>query len=94
MGMGCYNISQTQSRQEKNEIFVETIGSTVAGAAASYGLALIFVATPVGWAAALTLGALAAAGSFGAGKGGRYVYDKFLNQHDLVKMTKIDRLCK
>lgn len=94
VGMGCYNISQTQSRQEKNEIFVETLGSTLAGGIATMGLALVFASGPVGWTAALVYGAIAAGGSFVAGKTGKIMYDRFGRKVDLVGRLKVDQLCR
>jgi len=94
VGMGCYNISQTQSRQEKNEIFVETVGSTAFGAATTIALGIYFLATPTGWVTALVLGAAAAGGSFVAGKTGKFMYDRFGRKVDLVGRLKVDQLCR
>ncbi|MGH1440259.1 MAG: LysM peptidoglycan-binding domain-containing protein [Cellvibrionaceae bacterium] len=94
VGMGCYNISQTQSRQEKNEIFVETLGSTLTGGVATLGLALVFASGPVGWTAALVYGAAAAGGSFIAGKGLKALYTTSERKIDLVSDLGVDRLCR
>ena len=79
VGMGCYNIAQAQSRQEKNEIFVETFGGTAASVITTVAIGLYFVATPTGWVTAIVLGVGAAATSIGAGKGLAIVYDKYFN---------------
>lgn len=94
VGMGCYNIAQADTRQQKNEIFVETLGSTLASAATTYALAIYFIATPTGWITALALGAGAAAVSMGAGKGSASIYNRFFQKHDLVNMSGVDSLCK
>ncbi|MEJ2680769.1 MAG: LysM domain-containing protein [Gammaproteobacteria bacterium] len=94
VGMGCYDIGQASTRQQKNEVFVETFGSTAASIGTGALLTLYFVGTPTGWVTALTLGIGAAALSLGAGKGSAFIYDRFYHKHDLVKLIGIDQLCK
>ncbi len=94
VGMGCYNIAQAQSKQEKNEIFFETIGSTAASVGTTFVLGVYFIATPTGWITALALGVGAAAISMGAGKTAKYAYNRFGEKMDFVKMSKVDQLCK
>ena len=93
VGMACHDIGHAQTRQEKNEIFVETFGSTMASAGASIALGLYFIATPAGWVTALALGTAAAVGSYGAGKGLKSFYNKFGNKVDIVSGLGIDKLC-
>ncbi|MEJ2755131.1 MAG: peptidoglycan-binding protein LysM, partial [Gammaproteobacteria bacterium] len=56
VGMGCYDIGQASTRQQKNEVFVETFSSTIASIGTSYALGLYFISSPVGWVTALVLG--------------------------------------
>ncbi len=93
VGMGCYNISNEKNQHKKNEIFVETVASTIAGAASSYGLAVILVSNPVGWFVAIGLGVGAAYGSYQAGKKARSFYNQHGQSIDLVNMSGVDRLC-
>ena len=71
MGMACSEIASTNDTLQKNHIFVESLGSVFGGSA--FGIAttitLAVMATPVGWLAALVIGA----GSFAASVGGRQV---------------------
>lgn len=94
VGMGCYDIAQAKTRQQKNEVFAETFGSTVMSVGTGALLTLYFVATPTGWVTALALGVGAAAASYGAGKGSAAIYDKFYRKHDLVRLTGVDRICR
>ena len=94
LNMGCYQIANTANQHKKNEIFVETVASTLIGVASTYGIGLLLFSNPVGWGVALVLGTAAAVGSYGAGKGATMVYDKFLHKHDLVTLTGVDRLCQ
>ena len=90
---GCYDIAQTNSRQEKNEILVETVMGSIASVATGAILSAVLVATPVGWATILVLGTAAAVGSTLVGKGSKMIYDQYFNQYDLADMTGIDHLC-
>ena len=45
VGMGCYQIAHSQNQQEKNEILVETIGSTLGGVLTGAALSLVFIST-------------------------------------------------
>ncbi len=94
VGMGCYNIAQAETQRMKNEIFVETLGSTFVGGFVSLVLGIIFMSNPIGWGVALVLGTATAVGSWGAGKGLAMAYDKYFNQYDLVKASSVDQLCK
>ncbi|WP_219702599.1 LysM peptidoglycan-binding domain-containing protein [Marinomonas lutimaris] len=94
VGMGCYNIATAQSRQEKNEIFVETVAGSLVSAGTGYALATFLITTPVGWATILVLGSAAAIGSYAAGKGARELYTMSGNKADLVSLSGVDKLCK
>jgi hypothetical protein len=93
VGMGCYNIGQAQSRQQKNEIFVETFGSTVVSIGTTVAIGIYFIATPTGWVTALALGASAAALSMGAGTGLKSLYNQFGQKVDIVSGLGVDKLC-
>lgn len=64
----CMQIADEESRQQKNEIFVESVTSTAIGLAAGYAIGLFLVSNPVGWGTALVLAAGSAAVSYGSGK--------------------------
>jgi len=94
LGMGCYNIAQTSSWHEKNEILVETVTSAVVGTVTGLALTVYFIATPTGWVTALALGIGAAITSLGAGKGVKYMYTKSNQRVDLVTVSGIHKLCR
>lgn len=52
MTASCAEIADTQDRNEKNEIFVETLVSSVAGGAGGYFVGLFLISNPVGWGTA------------------------------------------
>ncbi|VAW52670.1 hypothetical protein MNBD_GAMMA07-2779 [hydrothermal vent metagenome] len=57
MGLGlaasCFEIAQTESLPEKNEIAVKAIVSTGVGFLAGIAIDIFLIATPVGWFVAL-----------------------------------------
>lgn len=90
----CMQIADTDDRQEKNEIFVETVVSTSVGLAAGAAMTLFLVSNPVGWGAALVLAVGSAALSYGAGKGTRVVYSLSGAEVDLVSGIGVDKICR
>lgn len=90
----CMQIGDTDSRQEKNEIFVETVASTGVGLVAGAAVTLFLVSNPVGWGAALILAAGSAAVSYGAGRGARKVYTLHGKEVDLVSGFGVDSVCR
>lgn len=91
---GCHQIAMTDDRHKKNEIFVETLGSSIAGVASGFAIGILFAATPMGWAAILAIGTAAALGSYAAGKVAVELYDHTGTKADLVKLTNTDSICK
>jgi len=86
----------TDNVQQKNEILVANVGGFVGGTL--YGgattLAVMLMATPIGWVAALVIGVgsvlTAALVSYGA----KNLYTTYLNHIDITKITKVDQLCR
>ncbi len=93
LGVSCYQISNTQNRQKKNEIFVESIISTATGAVATMAISVLLISNPVGWGVALVLGASSALASYTAGKSAANFYSKSGRQLDLVKSFNVDNIC-
>jgi len=97
MGVGltsaCMQIASTTDMKEKNEIFVETISSTVVGAIAGSVVGLFLVSNPIGWGTAIVLAVGSTALSYGVGKGVRNTYDLF-GPIDFVTGTGVERVCK
>lgn len=95
LGLACHEIAGAKSLREKNEIFVETGGAVIGGIAYGIGTTavLLLVAGPVGWVAALAIGA----GSVVAGYAGSYVSKKFYNaqgnSYDFVGATGVNNTC-
>lgn len=94
VGMGCYNIAQTQNQQEKNEIFVETVTSAAVGTIASVALGVMLVGTPVGWVTAIILGTGTTLAAYGSGKGVRMLYTNSGDKIDLVNGLGINKVCR
>ncbi len=91
----CMKIANTADTKEKNEVFVETIVSTAAGAGLGYAVSLFLISNPIGWGTAIVLAIGSTAVSFGAGKGAAYLaYDVFGSQVDLVSGTGTDKICQ
>jgi len=92
--LSCNEIANTEDRQEKNEIFVETAASTGVGLVAGYAVTALLISNPVGWGIAIVLGVGTAATAFGVGKYAKKVYSSNFEEYDLVNMTKVDQICK
>jgi hypothetical protein len=93
----CLEIGRTADRHQKNLIFVEEVGSTIAGVvagAAAGALGLFLVSNPLGWGVAIALGTAGGFGAMGVGKGFRFLYDRYGNRVDLVNATNVDWLCR
>lgn len=90
----CMQIASTNDREEKNEIFVETVTSTFTGVVAGVAVGLFLVSNPIGWGTALVLAVGSTAVSYSAGKSARYAYDKFGNKVDFVSGTGVDNICR
>lgn len=87
-------IADTDSRQEKNEVLVETVMGTSIGVGLSVAVGVFLISNPVGWGTALIIGAGSAAISYGAGKAARKVYTVHGQSVDLVSGMGIDKVCK
>jgi hypothetical protein len=90
----CMEIAHTQDRHEKNEIFVETLVSTVAGTGTGVLVGAFLVSNPVGWGTAIVLAAGSVAAGYLSGKVGSFFYDRYGNRIDLVSGMGIDRVCR
>lgn len=90
----CMEIANTASQEEKNEIFVETVASTTAGAIGGLLVGVFLVSNPIGWGVALTVAAGSVATSYAAGKGAVKLYDTFGQPIDPVSGLGVDRICR
>lgn len=90
----CMQIGDTDDRQEKNEIFVETVASTAIGLGAGALVGIFLVSNPVGWGTALVLAAGTAAASYGTGKLARGAYTMRGREVDFVSGLGIDSRCR
>ncbi|MFN3417316.1 MAG: hypothetical protein ACK4ZD_13495 [Caldimonas sp.] len=90
----CVQIAHTVDRNEKNQIFVETVSSTVFSGVGGLVVGLYLVSNPVGWGTALVLAATLAGSSALVGEGFRALYDHREKQLDLVDSSGIEALCK
>lgn len=90
----CMQIASTANTQEKNEIFVETITSTVIGGLTGVGVGIFLIFNPISWGAAIVLAASSVAASYASGKGARLAYDRYGMEVDFVSGAGIDRICQ
>lgn len=89
----CMQIAHTASREEKNEILVETIMSTAIGSGIGIATGLFLVSNPVGWGAAVVLAVGATAVGYTGGKVARVGYSKFGANVDFVDGLGVDAIC-
>lgn len=90
---GAYDMCQADSRHEKNEIFVETIGGAIGGTLAGIGAGILLASTPIGWVGVLVIGAASALAGFGAGKKAKSVYNMFGDPVDFFSLTRAQAIC-
>ena len=91
--IACENIGNAETREEKNEIFVEFIGGAATSTITGVALGVLFATTPVGWATALVIGGATVVAGWAGGKVSKNYYDNNFSEVDLVKSTNIDRWC-
>jgi hypothetical protein len=98
MGVGitasCMQIGDTNSRLEKNEIFVETVASTGIGLLGGALVGVFLVSNPVGWGTALVLAAGSTAISYSTGVLAKTAYTVSGSQMDFVSGLGIDSVCR
>jgi len=89
----CIQIANTQDQHEKNEIFVESITSTVVGMGTSALVGLFLVSNPIGWGTAIVLAAGTTAIGYASGKAAVLTYNNLGSQPDLVSKTNLGAIC-
>ena len=94
MTAACMQIANTLDQSEKNEIFVETISSSLVGLAGGTIASLFLVSNPVGWGTAIVLAVGSTAVSYAAGRGARWAYGKNFNHIDFVTGAGVSSLCR
>lgn len=90
----CVQIGDTDDRKEKNEIFVETVTSTVMAGLVGVAVGAFLVSNPVGWGAALVLAAGSAATSYATGLASRRAYTVWGDEVDFVSGMGVDSICR
>ena len=93
LASSCYQIAQSETLTEKNEIAVKTIVSTAAGAGAGIIATIFLVGTPIGWGIVLGVGAFSALSSWGAGEVSGYLYKSQFADTDIVNSLGISKIC-
>jgi len=97
MGLGlvasCFEIAETESLPEKNEIAVKTLTSTFIGVAGGYLLGIYLVATPMGWFTALGWGLISAGVSMGLGEKAGSYYKSNFTDINVINALGISRVC-
>lgn len=93
VGMACHQIANAKTDAKKNEILVETAASTVVGVLGGAAVSFFVVATPVGWVAALVLGATTSALSYVSGKSALQYYQMSYGESDLASLTGVSQFC-
>jgi len=93
LGIGCYQIATSDDQHEKNEIFVETVSSTVFGGLAGFGVSILLFSNPVGWTIAIAAGVGVAASSIAVGKGFKAFYNSKSEKIDIVNKIGVDQWC-
>jgi len=91
--LSCNEIGNTEDRQEKNEIFVETAASSTVGIVGTYVVSALLISNPIGWGLAIVLGVGTAAFAFGSGKLARHAYTIKEEKVDFVSDIGVDKIC-
>lgn len=93
-GAACVQIANTDSTQEKNEIFVETLASTTVGTIVGVPIYLFLVSTPVGWTTAVGASLLVVGTSYFAGVAAKHAYTVTGSKVDLVTGSGVGSICQ
>lgn len=93
LASSCYQISQTESVTEKNEIAVKTIASTTTGVIVGSAVSIFLVGTPIGWGVILAVGASTAVTSWAAGETIGSIYKSQYSDVDVVNSLGIGKVC-
>lgn len=95
LGIACHEIAQTDDVEKKNEILVESVGGLIGGAA--FGLAatvaILIMATPVGWVGALAIGGAGALAGYGGGRVASGLYDSHGRKIDFAGQLGVSTIC-
>lgn len=89
----CYQISQTESQTEKNEIAVSSLTSTGFGLATGLVAGVILAGTPIGWVTILAIGTTTAFASWGVGEFSKDLYKTHGANADVVGALGINKIC-
>ena len=76
LGVTCYDIAREADPKKRSTLLAEGLTSIIAGTFAGAALTLLMVSTPIGWVAALAIGAAVAASAYGLGKLAGDLYEK------------------
>ena len=90
----CMQIAHTASREKKNEIFVETIASTLVGGLAGTLVGFYLISNPIGWGTAVVLAVGSTATGYASGKVFRSTYTWTGSRVDFVEGLGVDQLCR
>ena len=93
LAASCYEISQSETLTEKNEIAVKTIAGTGFGLVSTGIISVMLVGTPVGWGVLLLIGAGSAYASYKAGEAAGSVYKSNFSDVDVVNSLGITSFC-
>ncbi len=96
LGLACHDIAHADSALQKNHILVESLGGVFGGVVfgGAVALTLALIATPVGWVAALMIGAGGVAVSYATGAIFKSIYDTNMMQVDLAQISGVSHLCR
>jgi len=93
LAASCFEIIETESLPEKNEIAVKALFSTGVGLFTGYAINVFLISSPVGWFVALGIGLIAAGMSMGAGEMAGNYYKSSHMDMDVVNALGISRVC-
>ncbi len=94
LGVACHEMANTNDKQKKNEILVESLGGLVGGAASGLVVSVLFIGTPIGWVAALAIGVGSVATSYVTGQLAKNTYTTYGSHIDLASITHANELCR
>lgn len=94
LGVACHQIANTDNKQEKNEILVESLGGFGGGLIYGAVATIFLVGTPVGWVAALVIGVGGAVTGYGTGKIAKHFYTTSGTNIDFNSSLRVNSLCK
>ena len=92
LGVTCHDIAKETDPRKRSTLLVESVSSAAVGLGGGLIVSIALASTPVGWVAALVIGATLAGSAYLISKGVGHIYNKRADG-DLADLTGVTQAC-